>query len=732
MTRRDRLRRPSKGDPDVEGGGHGFIETRSIDTGPAPFKLRTGRCRVARSRLWRGGAGVAAATAGFAAMLAAQPLAAGRSEAASPAEGLRLGLEALTEGSPAEARLRFAEVRDRWPILADHAERLRIQALAAMGEPAEVLAAGHAFLSQHGASPVVGPVWRTIADAHHALGQLADARDAWQNAASHTSDAAEKFEMVLARARSWEAEARFPEAAALYRELWRDLPAVEGNEQAESGLLRNESRLGRPQRNAEDWAERSARLEAAYHNEASLVACERALTLGSGDLEAQKILLERRASLLFRLRRYPKAVEAFAALPASADQRFWHARSLARSGRVPEATRGLLAVAETGPAPLAARARFLAGTLLEDDEPERARVLFEQVAANAPSAVQRNEARWRLAWAAYRADRMAEATRHLHRLAAETPDPLDALRARYWLARSQEAQAPEQAREALAKLAREVPFTYYGGRAAERGANDLQAILAGVDRAPVQARAGRLPAVRRQRVEILIEAGLQDAAVLELEALRKRVKLSERLDRIALAELFARAERYHDAEKLMLDHDLYRLAKGPGPGDALAAWHLAWPRAYASDLEPAAKRHGVEPELVYAVMREESGYRPKVLSAVGAHGLTQIMPETGQRLAKQLGRPPLDPRQLLEPAINLELGAYYLSRLMARTDGRLSAAIASYNAGPGAVGRWLARDGELPDDVWVESIPYRQTRRYVKRVLRSVRVYRTLAAKSAP
>ncbi len=258
----------------------------------------------------------------------------------------------------------------------------------------------------------------------------------------------------------------------------------------------------------------------------------------------------------------------------------------------------------------------------------------------------------------------------------------------------------------------------------------LSVATATIGKAPAEPRAGRLPAVRRQRVEILLEAGLRDAAALELEALRTRVSLRKRSDRIALAKLFSRAELHHDAERLMLDHDLYRLAQGPEPGDSLAAWHLAWPRAYRSALEPAAARHRVEPELVYAVMREESGYRPEILSAVGAHGLTQIMPETGKRLAKELGRTAFDPRELLQPATNLEFGAYYLSRLMERAGGRLSAAIASYNAGPGAVGRWLKRDGEMPDDIWVESIPYRQTRTYVKRVMRSMRVYRALSGES--
>ena len=101
------------------------------------------------------------------------------------------------------------------------------------------------------------------------------------------------------------------------------------------------------------------------------------------------------------------------------------------------------------------------------------------------------------------------------------------------------------------------------------------------------------------------------------------------------------------------------------------------------------------------------------------------MPETGQRLASDLGIP-FEPDDLFDPALNVRLGSYYLSELSQRFGGRDSAAIGSYNAGPNAVARWLDERGNLEDDEWVETIPYAQTRSYVKRVLRSQWAYRTL------
>jgi len=105
--------------------------------------------------------------------------------------------------------------------------------------------------------------------------------------------------------------------------------------------------------------------------------------------------------------------------------------------------------------------------------------------------------------------------------------------------------------------------------------------------------------------------------------------------------------------------------------------------------------------------------------------LLQIMPETGKRLALRESLAEFTPDDLFIPSVNIRLGSAYLEQLMTRFDGRRSAAIASYNAGPDAVAGWLAT-GPFEDDEWVEAIPYEQTREYVKRVLRSLQVYRVL------
>ena len=223
-----------------------------------------------------------------------------------------------------------------------------------------------------------------------------------------------------------------------------------------------------------------------------------------------------------------------------------------------------------------------------------------------------------------------------------------------------------------------------------------------------------------ERIAILLGAGLDEEAAVETRQLVRTAR--SRADRVALADLFAATERYHDAQRIVLHGNALVLAEGPTP-DTESLFAHAWPRAYAEWVEDSSARHGIPPALLYSIMREESGYRPAVVSVVGARGLAQIMPETGRQLAQRAGWTTYDPEELFDPEKNLELSARYLAELLDRFDGRLPAAIASYNAGPRAVARWLAEDGALSDDAWVEAIPYDQTRGYVKRVLRSMVAY---------
>jgi soluble lytic murein transglycosylase len=125
-------------------------------------------------------------------------------------------------------------------------------------------------------------------------------------------------------------------------------------------------------------------------------------------------------------------------------------------------------------------------------------------------------------------------------------------------------------------------------------------------------------------------------------------------------------------------------------------------------------------------MREESALDPRAVSPAGAIGLTQLMLPTAQEMARRLRLGGVSRGKLTDASLNIRLGSRYLGDLVRKFDGSIPLALAAYNAGGGAVSRWLEARRGLDVDEFVEEIPVEETRGYVKRVLRSYAAYRLL------
>jgi soluble lytic murein transglycosylase len=152
------------------------------------------------------------------------------------------------------------------------------------------------------------------------------------------------------------------------------------------------------------------------------------------------------------------------------------------------------------------------------------------------------------------------------------------------------------------------------------------------------------------------------------------------------------------------------------------------PPAHREAFQRAGARHQIDPLLLASLTRRESLFEERARSPVGAYGLMQLMPATaaataGRRVTRE---------ELAVAATNIDLGARYLRQLLDKYDGRIIPTLAAYNGGPAAVARWQAANGSRPGDEFVELITYRETRRYVKAVLKNYRIYRALYGGGAP
>ena len=144
---------------------------------------------------------------------------------------------------------------------------------------------------------------------------------------------------------------------------------------------------------------------------------------------------------------------------------------------------------------------------------------------------------------------------------------------------------------------------------------------------------------------------------------------------------------------------------------------IRFPIAHRSTLVQQAQLRGLHSSWIFAITRQESAFMDDARSPVGAMGLMQLMPSTAKETARKFSIPLASPQQAIDPNLNIQLGAAYLSQVHAQFNGNRVLASAAYNAGPGRVRQWLKNANHLAFDVWVENIPFDETRQYVQNVL---------------
>jgi len=153
---------------------------------------------------------------------------------------------------------------------------------------------------------------------------------------------------------------------------------------------------------------------------------------------------------------------------------------------------------------------------------------------------------------------------------------------------------------------------------------------------------------------------------------------------------------------------------------------LRFPVYYADQVRNNAMLQQVEPAIVFGLIRQESIFNKDAESAVGALGLMQIMPKTGMQIARELKEKWQSEQSLFSPDVNVRYGAFYYKKLLNRFQGHAALAAAAYNAGQGRVAKWLPSVGAMPADIWIETIPFKETRKYVTSVLAYAIIYQQL------
>lgn len=230
-----------------------------------------------------------------------------------------------------------------------------------------------------------------------------------------------------------------------------------------------------------------------------------------------------------------------------------------------------------------------------------------------------------------------------------------------------------------------------------------------------------------RRGTAFLQIALDGFAALEFKRLRHRVENDpEKL--WTLAGLLDAAGAYPYSHDIPRRHIEYWEDHYPDRRQA-QRWTIAYPAPFGDEVKKWADKRGIPRELVWAIMREESGFNPRIRSWAGAVGLMQLMPGTAKVAARRDGFNGFSNAKLTEPDSAIRIGTSYLDELADHANDHPVLMISGYNGGWGNVSNWLEDPDSNDLDLWVEDIPYGQTRHYTKRVLRSFWVYSWLYGK---
>lgn len=592
-----------------------------------------------------------------------------------------LAAEALVErGDTARVR---ALVGDGVPESPLRSQRARIQAYRAARDPRAAHAAALAFRQRAADTAVRAELGTLAAQAALALGDTASARRE-------------------------------------LREAMADAPS--------SGAAVDAARtlLALPHLSADDHL--SAAVVYDRNGNAARAADEyRAWMSAGGGTAAQRLDVRMRMGrALFAAGRYRETIDVLggigAAPPAvAAEASYIAGRARYRTAGRAAAIQSFLATAQRFPGqPSSADALWQAADLT-DDAGNRggANAILRRITREYAQSPRAGQALMRLGGAALAAGDWNGAAAWYDQYRTRYPSGDLWLQATYWAGRAAASKGDAAgARQRWREVRQKEPLSYYSVRAADRLGERYWPIPLSPAPADAPATLERLRGWM-ETLDLLRNAGLWREAE---DDVARRVKEAG-TDRALLYPLAEALEARGFAPQGIR---IGLAVRNAGAGYDLRLARILYPFPYRGMVAAEARERGLDPFLVAALIRQESSFKPRARSRVGALGLMQVMPSTGSGLAAGAGLSGYSADMLLNPEINVHLGTRFLSSQMRRWDGQLPLVFIAYNAGPARAQRWR-RFPEFRDrELFTERIPFEETRDYVKILTRNMAIYRGL------
>ena len=377
-----------------------------------------------------------------------------------------------------------------------------------------------------------------------------------------------------------------------------------------------------------------------------------------------------------------------------------------------------------------------------ENEPASALQTYQAIVRGFPKGEYFGRALWKVALYSYVAKRYQDALNGFWQCLLADKSPGSAAASAYWMGRcclhlgdpekavyfyrrtqalSNDSYYGQRAQESLASLQSEVT-----GPAEELGAVDFQEIsrtLDGIHAGPATISSpSTATAWLIERSRQLMAAGVPDLALAELERAPTAPDVGDRAVSYGISRIHQSKGDYLGAIAA-LRRAIPDYAELPPASLPDEVWEILFPVRHFDIVTRNAARNNVDPNLVLALIRQESAFQETARSSANARGLMQVLPSTGRILARKAGIVPYSVSKLYHPDTNIALGTRYLASLLQHYHGKVELALAAYDAGDDRVDRWLEEFGNLDMAEFVERIPFGETRGYVKQVLSNLAHY---------
>ncbi len=653
-------------------------------------------------------------------------------------------------GRGAEAEAVWRQVLDRETWMRTFSRRALVASMAARGEP---LLATSDLAELQRSDPVRHlDVTLDVADAYYARDEFDHAATLFRQALSYQRHGAMADQARLGLAAAQESVGDLSGAIATLREAQIEHRTGAGYAAALAAERRLSGQDGQPHVpfTASQYATLTARLRgySRYVEAAAVIEAWRAV---QPDAEAR--LDFELIGVLYDGRSNQEAVEHCAAFasrhpssPLLPDVKLTEFRLAVRMGATDTARQLGLSLFDGRVPGAAPDQQFTAGELLAAylvavGDVDGGLDLYRQLFQRATGPDGQRMMLWKAGLAALRAGDAERSLADLRALNQRGPTGDLQPAGQYWQARAEMRTGElEAATRAFRALVETQPYTYYGLQARARLA-DLGGAAA-VPAPPARpfpalaVEAASTASAEFKAAMVLARAGLTTDAAWYLRRLVERRRGDRGLALLA-ARASADAGDHRAVGRLLVNHFAGFLER---PGDAQPDdfYALMYPRPFLDAVQRAAGRRDLNPAFMFSLMRQESRFDPNARSVVGALGLFQIMPYTATELGPRAGLDGLsaadfeDETVLLRPQVNAAIAATLAGDLFAMFDGALAPVIASYNAGEERVAIWWESARALPEDLFVDTIPYNETRRFVREVLANVAGYQRVYDTTPP